>query len=171
MVDAAEALDGFMQIEDISKDNLILWGQSLGGAAASYTAANSPHSDKIKILLLDSTFTSWRDIAKDQAANIFIAWPFQYPISWFYPDNMSSKIHVEQSKIKNTLIIHSSADKLIDIKHGKELYDLSKEPKEFFQYDYAEHARIVMNAVNRPKILEYFDKVLNESAFEGVLPK
>ena len=160
--DAAEAFDGFMQTENIDKSNIILWGQSLGGAAASYTAANSPHGYKIKILLLDSTFTSWRDIARDQASKMFFTWPFQYPISWFYMDKMSSKQYVTVTKAENILIIHSNADKLIDVKHGKKLYDLTKVNKEFFEYSYAEHARIVLNPLNRPKILDYFDSVLNK---------
>lgn len=160
MEDGAEAVDGFMRIENLDKTNVILWGQSLGGAAASYTAANSPHADKIKILVLDSTFTSWRDIARDQAAAIFLTWPFQYPISWFYSDGMSSKVYVPVSKIKNTLIVHSSGDKLINIKHAEKLFELAKEPKEFFRYDYAVHARIMNNSMNRPKVADYFDKTL-----------
>lgn len=160
MEDGAEAVDGFMQINSIDKTNIILWGQSLGGAAASYAAANSPHADKIKILVLDSTFTSWREIARDQAASIIFAYPFQYPISAFYPDDKSSKSYLPLSKIKNTLIIHSRDDKLINIKHGETLFKLAKEPKVFFVYDYAEHARIMNNSMNRPKVIDYFNKIL-----------
>lgn len=160
MEDGVEALDGFMQIKDLDKSNIIIWGQSLGGAVASYTAANSPHADKVKLLVMDSTFTSWRDIAKDYAASIFITWPFQYPISWSFPDDTSSKNYLPVSKIKNTLIIHSKADTLIKYSHGEKLYEVANEPKKIILFDYAKHARILLNPTNIPVIIDYIDKVV-----------
>lgn len=163
MADGVEALDGFMQIEDLDKSNIIIWGQSLGGAVASHTAATSPHADKVKLLVMDSTFTSWREIAKDYAASIFITWPFQYPISWSFPKDKSSILYLPESKVENTLIIHSKEDTLIEIHHGEKLYEVAKEPKKILVFDYAKHARIVLNPLNRPVIMEYIDSViLNE---------
>lgn len=152
--DGVEALDAFMQIKDLDKSNIILMGQSLGGAVASYIAAKSPHADKVNILVLDSTFTSWRNIVKDVASSNALTWLFQYPFSWPFPDNMSSEELLPESKIKKTIIMHSTEDELIGIAHGRRLFELAKEPKIFLEYSKEAHAMILSIPANRQRFLD-----------------
>lgn len=160
--DGLDAIDAFMEIKNARKDNLILYGQSLGGAVAAYAAANSPYADKFKVLVLESTFTSWRDMAREAAGKVFITWMFQYPISWSFPKDMASKELLGKSKIKDTVIIHSKSDRLINVSNAEILFKLAKEPKELILVENAEHARIFADFNNRKLLTDYLDKVLNE---------
>lgn len=160
--DGMDMIDAFMEIPNLDKTNLIIYGQSLGGAVATYAAANSVHADKFKVLILDSTFTSWRDMARETANKIFVTWMFQYPISWSFPDNMSSKDMIRQSKIENTALFHSNADRLINVSHSVKLYELAHDTKELIRVDGAAHAQIFSNSKNRKLLTDYLDKVLKK---------
>lgn len=159
--DSSDVIDAFMEIKNIDKFNLILYGQSLGGAGAVYAAANSPYGDKFKVLIIDSTFTSWRDMAREAASKIPVTWAFQYPISWGFPDNMSSKDFIGKSKAGNILIVHSKADKLIDFSNSETLFKLANDPKQLILFDNASHASIFLSYENRKILLDYLNSKLD----------
>lgn len=162
MQDGLDAIDAFMEIKNLDKDNLILYGQSLGGAVAVNIAANSQYADEFKALILESTFTSWRDMAREAADKIFVTWMFQYPISWSFPKDMASIDMIKDSKIKNTVIVHSLDDKVVDFLNGVRLYEAAKDPKEFIAIEKAPHAQIFAVLKNRKMLTEYLDNVLAE---------
>lgn len=157
--DGVDAIDAFMEIKNLEKENLILYGQSLGGAVAVYTAANSKYADKFKALVLESTFTSWRDMAREAADRIFVTWMFQYPISWSFPKDMASIDMIKESKIKNTLVVHSLDDKVVGFPNGVRLYEAANDPKEFIAIEKAPHAQIFSTLKNRKLLIEYLDSI------------
>lgn len=53
--------------------------QSVGGAIAVYTVANSPHKDQIRALIIDSAFSDLR-IAREKLGQIFLTWPAVFPV-------------------------------------------------------------------------------------------
>jgi len=94
----------------IPADNLILYGESLGAAVASWTAQKHPHG----ALIIDSGFTSIPDIGRHY-----------YP---FLPVNIISRIryptlqHLEDIH-GPLLIIHSTEDEIILFEFGLKLYN------------------------------------------------
>ncbi len=101
-------------------ENIILWGQSLGGAVAMHTA----QWRKIRQTIIESTFSSMDSMARDQY--------------WFLPTQLLSQFHFRSiDKITNILspilIIHSPDDEMIGIKNGRELYEKANMPKEFLE--------------------------------------
>lgn len=151
--DGLEFTEAIFNNDQINKNNFVLYGQSLGGAVATHIARYSPYSDKFKVLVLDSTFTSWRDIAREIAASNFLTWMWQYPISWGIPKEYSSIDNLKDSKINKTIIIHSKADKLIKFKNGEELYKVSREPKILLKDDFSNHAQIIANSRIRKEFI------------------
>ena len=111
----------------------------LGGAVAAHIARYSPYADKFKVLVLESTFTSWRSIAKEVAASNFFTYIWQYAVTWSIPKEYSSLDNLKSSKIKNTIIIHSKADKLVKFNNGEALYKIAKEPKMLLKDDFSNH--------------------------------
>lgn len=99
----------------ISPENIILYGESLGGAVAVEVASKK----KLRALITECTFSSTRDVSRAV-----------YP---FLPTVFISSKFDSASKIKNIgvpkLIIHSQNDEIIPFEQSKKLYRLSPEPK------------------------------------------
>ena len=71
MLDVQTALDYVRQHNDTKDDKIVVYGQSLGGAAAVQLVAKNQEAGDVKGLILENTFTTmrkliprfvWRDI-------------------------------------------------------------------------------------------------------------
>lgn len=111
-------------------EKLILVGESLGGAVAVHLAASvSPDG-----LILQSTFTSARDMAKTL-----------FPIGLLQP---LANVHFDSAKsiIKVTcpkLVIHGVQDEIIPFRLGKRLYEIAPPPKSFYAVPGAAHNDLI----------------------------
>lgn len=118
-LDAKAAYDYLVSKEGILWDQIILFGESLGGAAAIDLASKV----KIKAVIVESAFSSARDMAKR-------IYPF-IP-SFFITSNFNSV-----KKIKNIrapkLIIHSIDDEIVPFELGQKLFEAAPPPKEFLK--------------------------------------
>lgn len=96
----------------------ILFGRSLGGSIAAIVA-NEVHPAG---LVLESTFTSYDDIAAD-------LYPF-LPVRLFtkYDYNTLKAVKTIQCPL---LVIHSPDDEIIPYKFGKRLFEAAPDPKQF----------------------------------------
>jgi fermentation-respiration switch protein FrsA (DUF1100 family) len=125
--------------------NLVLMGESLGGAVAADLAANGARG-----LILESTFSSLKDVAAHH-----------YPsLAWLVPEaklNSTAKLATYHGPL---LISHGDADRTIPYDLGRKLYDAATGPKEFLKIPGGDH--------NDPKTTEYHE-ALNRF-FDG-LPK
>lgn len=159
--DGLEYTEAVFKDNKVDKRNMVLYGQSLGGAVAAHIARYSPYADKFKVLVLESTFTSWRNIAKEVAASNFFTYIWQYPVSWSIPKEYSTIDNIKYSKIKNTIIIHSEADNLVKFDNGDAIYQMAHEPKIFLKDNISNHAQIMSNPRVRKEFLNALDTYLN----------
>ena len=158
LYDGLEFVDAIMKDNKVYKKNLILHGQSLGGAVASHIAAFSPHADKFKVLILESTFKSWKSVSREIASKNFFTWAWQYPISWGITSKYSSLENVKISKIKNTIIIHSKKDEMIGYDNAESLYSQAHEKKAIINDDFSPHAAIMQNPRVQKEYLDYLSR-------------
>lgn len=147
--DAAAAWRWLTRTRGIKAADIVLFGESLGGAVASWLAARmsltpdpsaegrrevlaSPPSSGVRseavfaprALILASTFTSISDLGAEV-----------YP---FLPVRLISRIHYDnranlQAARVPVLIAHSPGDELIPYAHGRRLFDAAREPKQFLE--------------------------------------
>lgn len=118
--DAKAALDYLIDENNISLENIVYFGRSLGASIASWLAVkNSP-----KVLILESTFTSIEDLASQ-------LYPF-LPVRLLARYHYNTKKNLERISCP-VLIIHSPDDEMIPYSHGVDLYNTANEPKELFQ--------------------------------------
>lgn len=111
--DAETVIKYLEEKHKIPRKNLILWGQSLGGAVATEMA----HRHSISKLILESTFSSLENVTPDV---------FKYLIPEFvkkYKFNNLEKVAEIESPI---MIIHSSEDEIINFQNGLDLFDKVK---------------------------------------------
>lgn len=119
-IDAESAYDYLVQEKSIDPNSIIMFGRSLGGAVAANLATKKSH----RVLILESTFTSIMDIAKNL-----------YPI---FPVKLINRIHYDTINCVRQLdtpllLIHSTEDDRIPFSHSEKLYDAASQTKEFIK--------------------------------------
>jgi fermentation-respiration switch protein FrsA (DUF1100 family) len=120
-IDAQTAYDWLINEKKISSENIIIYGQSLGGSVAAYLASNV----KAKGLIVESSFTSFTDIAKKHYPYLPIKLLAKYK---FKTIDYLKKVNYP------VLIIHSRNDEIVPFEFGLRLYEeAAKEPKDFLE--------------------------------------
>jgi len=118
-LDAQAAYDYLVNDRHISPQKILVYGASLGGAVGVDLASKRP----VAGLILDSTFSSARDMAR----HIFPIIPkFLVQIKF---DSLKKirKCHMPK------LFLHSKADRTVPFKLGKKLYESAPGPKTFIE--------------------------------------
>lgn len=117
--DAIAAYSYLTKERGISEDDIILYGESIGGAVAIDLA----HKAGVRALITEETFTSIKDMAK-------MAYPFLPYFIFSSKFNCISKIReVKCSK----LVIHSIDDEIVPFYLGERLFNAAKPPKKFLK--------------------------------------
>jgi len=127
----------WLEEKGIRKNNIILYGESLGTGVVTEIAQNENFAG----VILESPFTSMIDAGKDK-------YPF-LPVKILLKDKYES-----DKKIKNikspVLIMHGKVDKIVPFHMGQTMYELANEPKYSYFSEYDDH------------MMEYNEKLLNE---------
>ncbi len=155
-LDAEAALETLLfALPGMMNDDIIVFGKSLGGAVAVYTVANSPYKGRVKALILDSPFSSYRMIAREKIAASIIGWPFQYPLSWLVNDDYSPVRYIAKASPVPVVIIHGTRDEIVPEHHGRILYDAALPPKKFWEVTIPGHVRAQADVETRRKLLDF----------------
>jgi fermentation-respiration switch protein FrsA (DUF1100 family) len=143
-LDAEAAYHYLTMIKRVPTSQLIVLGQSLGGAVAIDLAARKECAG----IIVESSFTSARDMAKEL-------------FSWL-PVHLLIKTKFDSvSKIKKVrapvLILHGTRDRTVPFKLGQQLYEAAEEAKFFYEVEGAGHndAYIIGGRKYREKVEEF----------------
>ncbi len=107
-------------------EQLVLFGESIGGAVAVNLAARTAPAG----LIIQSTFTSAREMAR----TVFPLGLLQ-PLAGVRFDSAAEILRVKCPK----LIIHGDSDEIVPFRMGKALYEIAPGPKEFYEVPGAGH--------------------------------
>lgn len=124
--DAVAAHDLLTSKLSVDPKSLILWGTSLGGAVTVQLAAKRPSAG----LILESTFTSARDVAAR-------AYPF-LPVRWLMRTSFDASATLATLSLP-TLHTHGDRDEVIDLDLGRALFEAAPGPKEWYLIPNAGH--------------------------------
>jgi fermentation-respiration switch protein FrsA (DUF1100 family) len=113
-------------LPEVNAKEMFLWGTSLGGAVAADVATKRPATG----LILESTFTSGRDVAR-------LLYPF-LPVGPFMHSRFSTIDKIKSLRLP-LLIMHGSLDEILPISLGRRLFIAANEPKEFYEISGAGH--------------------------------
>lgn len=167
------ALDG-MAAFDLAKKymknekyrDLVLYGQSLGGAILLKSLEVYKKELKPKLVVLDSTFTNYQNVAFDILKNNFFTFIFS-PLAYLFVSGDGNVDKVPSNIKAPTLVIHGKYDQVVPFKHGKQIYEsLGNIPKKFWEIPYGLHTDVFFRHEGeyRQKFIELLNNVKTLSA-------
>jgi fermentation-respiration switch protein FrsA (DUF1100 family) len=111
---------------------LVLYGQSLGGAVLLRALDDLTPEEKSKVssVVIQSSFYSYRAIAKEFVAQSWLTYLFQPLVPLLMSDEMSPMASIPRVWPLPILVIHGDHDPVIPLSFGKEIFELAREPKE-----------------------------------------
>ena len=138
---------------------LIVYAQSLGGNIGYRATLDMKDEVPIRNLILDSTFLSYRSIARQKAALSWITWLLQ-PVAWLVMTDAYAPKELDKRGNIPLLVIHGEADIVIPIVEGEKIFRASPEPKEFWRIPDGRHGDTFWRheKVYQKKFLEYLDR-------------
>jgi abhydrolase domain-containing protein 17 len=143
--DATTAYTYLTQELKVPPEQIIIYGQSIGGGAATELAANQP----VAGLILESTFTS--------AFRVIVPVPI-LPFDKFTNQDKLRKVRCP------VLVMHGEADEIIPFQHGQKLYASASAPKLFLWVPGAGHNDFMAVAGDRHrKALLSFQQLISTS--------
>jgi len=149
--DAEAAWRYLVEDRQIDPAKIVVFGRSLGGTIAAWLAQDHPP----KALILESTFTSVRDIA----AQLYPYLPVRLMSRFKY-----SAIDYIRRVNCPVLIVHSRDDEMIPFSHGQRLFEAANEPKEFLQIRGSHNEGFIVSADRYYNLLGFF---ISEHLGEG----
>lgn len=118
--DARAAWNYLVSTRGIGKNNIIIFGRSLGAAIAAQLASHTRPGG----IILESAFSSTVEMART--------------IYWYLPVRLLARIHyptvdyITQVSCP-VLVIHSKQDEIVPYRHGRQIFDAAPEPKYFLE--------------------------------------
>lgn len=155
--DAEAALNLLFSLPGVNTKLIFVFGQSLGGAIAVYTVANSPHKDSVKAIIIDSAFSGYRKIAREKLNGFFLTWPLRYPLSLLFDDYYSPVNWIKKVSPVPVLIIQGMSDRIVPPNHAEVLFRETMEPKELRFILGRGHIQSLLEEEERNYLLKYLN--------------
>lgn len=157
--DALAALDYVAARKDTGTRNIVILGQSLGGAVAIVAAAE--RKQDIRAVIVDSAFSSYLRIAQHRARLVPLLGPLV--VSLFPPATQYDPIdYVGRISPVPILLIAGTADSVVPDTHSERLYAKAGSPKELVLVHGARHVQAFSRFLPelKPIVLRFLNQAL-----------
>lgn len=153
--DGIAALHTVMQRTDLDTSQVVVLGQSLGAAVSVHAVANSHYRTRFKALILDSVFASHRQITQEKLGGFWLTWPLQWPLALLVSDGFSPMKSIASIAPVPLLVIHGTADQVIPIEHGRQVFAIANEPKTLWVIKNAQHIQALGSVETRRRLVAF----------------
>jgi uncharacterized protein len=127
--DGLAAYDYLTTIHGVTPEQIVVYGESLGGGVTTYIANNR----KVGAIILQSTFSSLPHIAKKKMLLMRLYPPF------LYPKNKLDSATLMKEQHAPLLIVHGKADSIIPYEEAEVIFRNASEPKKLVGIENANH--------------------------------
>lgn len=122
-----------------SDPDLVLYGQSLGGAVLLRMLNDERDRSRVRAVIVEGTFHSYPDAAAAVLWREPIAAPFAGFGYGLISDETSPSAFIERVSPLPFLVVHDVRDPIVPFRFGKAVYRLAHQPKEIWPVDYGGH--------------------------------
>ncbi len=162
--DIDAALRFLLAHKNVDSQKIVVFGQSLGGAFAVFYSAHSAYRDNIRAVIIDSAFSDYRQIARDNLAKFTLTWPFQW-LPWLLIDNDYSPMDaIAMLSPIPLLIIQGAQDLAVSVQHAQRLFGQAKQPKELLIVPNAGHIQSLGSKAARERFVAFLQQALTRTA-------
>ena len=159
LLDIEAATAWLVSRPEVQAKGMVVLGQSLGASMSVYAVAHSPYRARIKALIIDSAFSSFRRIAREKLAKFWLTWPLQWPLSFTVNDKYSPIYAIGDISPIPVLIIHSEQDQVVPLHHAEDLFAAAREPKALWRVRQGGHIQALTHEEQRSRLTQYLDGV------------
>lgn len=138
--DAEGALEYLRGRRDVDPGRIVLFGQSIGGAIGAVLAAQ--RSGQFRGVILDSTFTNYREIARYHVNHQPILFMLGWWFPWTIPPGLDAIDAVPRIAPAPLLIMHGRNDRIAPCRMAEQLFAAAQAPKELWLIDGADHMEV-----------------------------
>lgn len=124
----------FLNDHGVQNDNIVLYGYSLGTYMATYTASKLNNGDPFNALVLESPFTSLKDVATEKSFHLL-------PMNLLMKDKYDSFDKIDTANTR-VFIAHGTADPTVPYHMGQEMFEKAKGNKVFFSVENGTHRNL-----------------------------
>jgi fermentation-respiration switch protein FrsA (DUF1100 family) len=160
--DVLAAMDYLFTQLPINRDRVIIYGQSLGASLAITATPRSPFFHRVRGMIVEGAFTSYRLVAREAMDKWWLTWAFQWPLSFTITDKFRPIDSIASISPKPLLIIQGADDKVIERHHSKDLFDAAKQPKQRWIVEGAGHNNAMQGETARREFLAYLANLLKK---------
>lgn len=153
--DAEAALGWLAARPEVRAHGMVVLGQSLGASLAVYVVAHSAYRDRIRGLVVDSAFSSYRRIAREVLDRWWVTWAVQWPLSFTVTDRYSPLDNIASVSPIPLLIMHSEHDQVIPVSHARALYAAARPPKTLWLVPEGGHIQALIKEDNRRRLTDW----------------
>ena len=160
--DSVAAFEYVLTRTDLERPLFVL-AQSLGGATA--IAALGQNDFPVEAVVVDSSFYSYRKIARDTMSDIPLLSMFRFPLSLTISNRHSPASFIDRLAPTPLCLIHGTSDDVVPYEHSILLYEQAKEPKELWLIERGGHVDALRkpDSVYRKKLSSFFRRALEKT--------
>ena len=155
MLDIDIALRHLQQRPETRSRKVFVFGQSLGGALALNYIGSCDCKSQLQGVIIDSTFTSYRAIAREKLKSLWLTWPISWPLSLTVTGDHNPLDEVGRVSPVPLLLIHGDADRVIPVHHSRQLYEAARDPKTLWVVPDADHIRAITSPERRLSLVNW----------------
>lgn len=162
--DSRAALDTLRNRKEVDAENIIVYGQSLGGSIA-ITMVGRGDRQGVTAVVAEAPFASYRRLAEKKMDEItFLNWFNGVAAQLFVEDRFSPEHFVGGISPVPLLIVHGTDDRVVPFTDGQRLYDLAGKNKTFWKIEGGRHIQMLSKyrSIYRPRLLDYLDDIQGE---------
>ena len=153
--DMAAALTTLFAMDEVDGGRVVVFGQSLGGAVAAVGLAASPYRQRVRALVIEGAFSSYREITREKLASLWLTWPLQGPLSLTVDDSYRPLEAIAEISPTPVLIVHGTGDRIVPSHHGEALFAAAGPPKDLWLVPGAGHLEVFADRNRRQRLARY----------------
>lgn len=158
--DAEAALAEVIERDDVNPGRVVVLGQSLGASVAITTVAEHGEGCGVQALIADSAFSSYRGIAREKFGELWLTWPFRWPLSLTISDRFAPVDHIADVSPIPVLLLAGDDDFVVPPHHTRELYQAARPPVEIWRYRDVGHGQALARPDVRQALVAWLDEAL-----------